>query len=201
MKKILTVVILAAFLVMPTFAFAKQIIADSELDAISAQVGSITTDMTATIFLKSRQLKSIATDGWNYWDSDHRYGDPHNSNADGYFDGSSNKNVGFGEYNQPGYIGYTEAYLTGGYIKRSGYMTTEVFPTMDPDKKSYVIKATMKDQSLDTGDVAVDFVVKLGKNTDLSDDQPALGRVHTQGIANTMNGSLTVYAHNNSFFD
>ena len=201
MKKILFLISTVIYLMLPLQSFAViTSIPDNELEGISAQIGSVTVRV-GHVLVQSANLKNISTDGWNYWDSDHRYGDPHNSNADGYFDGSSNKNVGFGEYNQPGYIGYTEAYLTGGYIKRSGYMTTEVFPTMDPDKKSYVIKATMKDQSLDTGDVAVDFVVKLGKNTDLSDDQPALGRVHTQGIANTMNGSLTVYAHNNSFFD
>jgi len=199
MKKIFTVVIIAALFIMPTFASAKQVITDSELDAISAQVGAITTDFADTFFVKSKKLRSVATDGWNYWDSDHRYPDAHRGNANGYFDTSSQKNVGFGEYNQPGYIWYTDAYLTGGEVRRYGYMTTEVFPTMDPNKKSYVIQATMYNQRIET-DFAVDAVVKLSKYTDLSDDQPALGRVHTQGVSNTASGSISVYAHNNSFF-
>ena len=200
MKRILATVIMSVFLIMPSLcSAAKQVITDGDLDTISAQIGSITIDFK-DIYIKDKQLKSISTDGWNYWDPDHGYADPHINNTDSYFNTEPQKNVGFGEYNQPGYIGYRDVYITGGLIKRSGSMTIEVFPTMDPNIKSYILKATLNNQSFDTGNIQIGAVVKMGKNNDLSDDQPALGRTLTQGVSATSNGTLTVYAHNNSFF-
>ena len=199
MKRILVTVIVAVFLMMPSLCSAAiQVITDDELEAISAQA-SITIQFTDS-YIKDKHLKSIATDGWNYWDADHDLPNPHLDNADGYFDTSSQKHVGFGEYDEPGYVGYTDVHVTAALIKRSGSITLEVFQTMDPNIKSYEVKATLNNQWFDTGDMQIDAVAKLGKNADLADDQPALGHVHTQGISAMSGGTVTVYAHNNSVF-
>jgi hypothetical protein len=200
-KRILFTVILTVFLIMPSLgSAAKQAITDSDLDAIAAQAGSITIDVTDEFFIKDKRLKYISTDGWNYWDPEHGFSDPHENNADGFFDTSSQERVGFGEYNQRGYVGYRDVFLKGGFVKRSGSITLEVFSTMDPNKKSYELKATVNNVVAVAGDVSISGVVKMGKYNDLSDDQPALGRVYTKGISSYSAGSLTVYAHNNSFF-
>ncbi|MFA5323910.1 MAG: hypothetical protein WC373_14660 [Smithella sp.] len=209
MKKILASVIAAAFFFMPSASSAKSSISDNDLGAIVAQAGSITITFD-DIYVKSKDLKSISTDGWNYWDGDHNVINPHLNNADGFFDGTPEdnpqQNPGFGEYNQIGYLGYADVKVTGGQVKRSGSMILEVFtPEDDPTDFNYSnvssrcrVDVKMIDQRIEAG-IGIEAAIKLGTTSDLSGNQ-YLGRVYTSGVSATTNGHLTVYAHNNSAF-
>ncbi len=197
MKKLLLALVIGSFLIIP-FVFsgsAKNVISDLDLDSISAQIGSVTIEFK-DIFVKSRQLKYISTDGWNFWDPDHQFPDPHTRNADGFFSTDPANSVGFEGYTDNGYIGYRDVFVTGGWVRRSGSMTMEVFPSMNPNVRGYELRQTINNFRYETlGDFGVDAVIKLGTNQDLSDDQPALGRVYMSGLSSTSNGVVTVYAH------
>jgi hypothetical protein len=197
LKKLLIALIIGSFLIIP-FVFsgsAKNVISDLDLDSISAQIGSVTIEFK-DIFIKSRQLKYISTDGWNFWDPDHQFPDPHVRNADGFFSTEPQNSAGFEGFTDNGFIGYTDVFVTGGWVRRSGSMTVEVFPSMNPNVRGYELRQTNNNFWYDTGDTfAVDAVIKLGTNQDLSDGQPALGRVYMKGISAMSNGTVTVYAH------
>ncbi|MCK7505244.1 MAG: hypothetical protein MZV70_14955 [Desulfobacterales bacterium] len=137
MKKLLIVLIIGSCLIIPFvfMRFCTNVILDLDLDSISAQIGSVTIEFK-DIFIKSRQLKSISTDGWNFWDPDHQFPDPHTRNADGFFstDPANNKSD-LKDTPMNGYIGYTDVFVTGGWVRRSGSMTMEVIPTNESQRK------------------------------------------------------------------
>lgn len=205
MKNIFQFILILALLSIPVQSYTVTTsISDDELSNISAQAGSITVRI-GHIVVESRTLKSISTDGWNYWDSDHdltnHLKDPHPNNASGYFDGNRNSNPqqhpGAGAYDEVGYVGYDQVRITGGTVVHSGSMSLEVVSTSDPHVMSGCkLDVLMNHSSLDAP-IAVEAVVKLSKTPDLSGDQ-ALGRVYTSGISQSMHGHLTVYAHTNS---
>lgn len=209
MKKILASVITAAFFLLPAASSAKSTISDNDLGSIVAQSGSVTITFD-DIYVKSKDLKSISTDGWNYWDEDHGLPNSHVNNADGFFDGTPEdnpqQNPGFGEYNQVGYLGYADVKITGGQVKRSGSMILEVFtPENDPTGFDYSnvssrcrVDVQMIDQRIEAG-IGIEAAIKLGTTSDLSGSQ-YLGRVYTSGVSATTSGHLTLYAHNNSAF-
>jgi hypothetical protein len=205
MKNLLKFILIVSFLIIPLHCFAAtSTISDGDLNNIVAQAGSITIRI-GTIEVASQSLKSIATDGWNFWDSDHditnHLQNPHPNNANGYFDNSSQTNPqkypGAGYYDKIGYVGYDEVYMTGGTIIHSGSMTLEVLSTNDPNiRQGCKLDVVMNNSSLNAS-IAVEAVIKLGKTPDFSDNQ-SLGRTYTSGITSNMNGHLSVYAHNNS---
>jgi hypothetical protein len=206
MKNLFKLILVFAFFIIPVQSFAvTSSISDGDLNNIVAQVGSITVRI-GEIPVASQSLKSISTDGWNFWDSDHditnHLRNPHPNNTDGNFNGTSDTNLqkypGAGSYDKIGYFGYDEIYLTGGTVIHSGSMTLEVVSTNDPNvRQGCKLDVVMNNSSINAP-IAVLAVVKLGKTPDFSDNQQALGRTYTAGITSTTNGHLTVYAHNNS---
>ncbi len=205
MKNIFQLILILAILGIPLQSYTVTTsISDSELSNISAQAGSITVRI-GHVVVESRTLKSISTDGWNYWDSDHdltnHLKDPHPQNASGYFDGNSSnnpqKNPGAGAYDEVGYIGYDQVRITGGTVIHSGSMSLEVVSTTDPHVMSGCKLEVLMNHSSLEAPIAVEAVVKLSQTPDLAGEQ-ALGRVYTSGISQSMHGHLTVYAHNNS---
>jgi hypothetical protein len=201
MKRILKFISIITFLIIPIQSFAVTTsISDSDLDGIAAQAGSITVRI-GQVIVESQNLKNISTDGWNYWDPDHNLTDPHPNNAAGYFDGTSETNPqkypGAGAYNQAGYVGYDEVYMTGGTIIHSGSMTLEVVSTSDPNVKSGSKMDVVMNNNSVYAPISVEAVIKLSPSPDLAGGQ-SLGRVYTGGISSTTNGHLTVYAHNNT---
>lgn len=167
MKKILAFAVLTMFVIMPSLSSAKiTSISDSDLGDISAQAGSITISFDDIILKNSvgnritnKTLKSVATDGYNYWDPNHGYESPYerperpypqtpnlgikNKNkypgkypGAGYFDQDGQTSPGPLGYVEPGYFGY-EAYLTtDGLVRRAGSMTMQVFEYGD-DSTTY----------------------------------------------------------------
>lgn len=203
MKNLVKFILVFAFFIIPVQSFAvTSSISDGDLNNIVAQVGSITVRI-GEIPVASQNLKSIVTDGWNYWDSDHditnHLRNPHPNNADDYFDEKPQKYPGAGSYSKTGYFGYDEVYLTGGTVIHSGSMTLEVVSTNDPNVRSGCKLEVVMNNSSINAPIAVQAVVKLGTTPDFSDHQQALGRTYTSGITSSTNGHLTVYAHNNSF--
>jgi hypothetical protein len=197
LKKILISLVIASFLIIPLvfISSAKNVISDLDLSSISAQIGSVTIEFK-DIFVKDRQLRYISTDGWNFWDPDHLFPDPHVLNSLGFFSTEPQTNTGFDGFTNSGYIGYTDVFVTGGWVRRSGSMTMEVFPSMNPNVSGYEMRTTTNNFSFTTlGNFGVDAVLKLGTSPELSDNQPALGRVYMSGISSTSNGIVTVAAH------
>lgn len=204
MKRILKLAVIIACLIIPLESLAATTtISDSELAGICAQVGSVTVKL-GEIPVDSQYLKSIATDGWNYWDPDHdrtnHFKNPHPNNAEGYFDGTTTTNPqkypGAKDYDEGGYFGYDEVYLTGGTVIHSGSMTMEVVSTNDPNVKSQCKLEVVLNNSTIDARIGVLAVLKLSQYEDLSGNQ-SLGRVYTEGIKSTSGGHLSVYANNN----
>jgi hypothetical protein len=224
MKKILAIVVTIAFLLMPSISPAKiTAITDSELSDISAQAGSITISFDDLILkdslgnvITNRMLKSIATDGYNYWDPDHQYDSPYFNlgiKADktkypgtGYFDQ---------EYQSQGFFGYEVYLTTDGLVRRSGSLTMQVveydadasdagfFETRNIWSRS-VLKVMVGYKDMegnvsdplfnDTGNMGILVILKLSESPDLSNGQ-TLGRIYTGRVTATTQGSVTVYAH------
>jgi len=180
MKKILgLVIVLVVFFLVPSFASAKTSIPDNDLGDVVAQYGSITITFD-DITIKSRSLVTTSTDGLHFWSYD-----PNNLN-----NGYHPKDTG------DAFFGIADVYLTGGLVERSGSMTVEVVYTSDINIKSHCkLNATLNDQRVYSSALAIEATVKLGTTPDLAGDQ-ILGRVYSKGIGSTVNGSLTVYAHN-----
>lgn len=203
--RLLKFISIIAFLIIPIQSFAVITnIPDNELEGISAQIGSVTVRM-GHILVESTNLKSISTDGWNYWDSDHdltnSLKNPHPNNAPGYFDGTSETNPqkypGVGKYDEVGYFGYDEVHLTGGTVVHSGSMTMEVVSTNNPNVRSGLkLDVVMNHSSLDAP-IAVEAVIRLSDTPDLTGDQ-SLGRIYTSGISQSQHGRISIYAHNNT---
>ncbi|MCX5850230.1 MAG: hypothetical protein NTW65_12385, partial [Deltaproteobacteria bacterium] len=100
---------------------------------------------------------------------------------------------------------YADVYLTGGLVKRSGSVTLECFNSKnDPTAFDYTnvsslsrLSVEINSMTIDTGSVSIDAAIKLGTTPDLAGNQ-YLGHTHTSGVSATTNGSLSVYAHNNT---
>ncbi len=206
MKNLIKFIIIFSLLMIPIQSFAlTSAISDNELDGVVAQAGSITVRI-GHIQVESQSLKSIVTDGWNYWDSDHditnHLRNPHPNNADDYFSGTSETNPqkypGAGFYDKIGYFGYDEVYMTGGTVIHSGSMTLEVVSTNDPNVRNGCKLEVVMNNSSIHAPIAIEAVVKLG-STPYFEDNQILGRAYTSGISSTTNGHLSVYAHNNTF--
>jgi hypothetical protein len=229
MKKILLLAVISALLIVPSLSSAKNAMTDSELGALYAQSGGtgVLTEGIAVgdaicsgnrcsfnvtfsdVNVKTQNLRSITTDGWNYWSvQQHGIFDFHTFNDErdpNYFGTRPQNHVGFGAYNQPGYVGYTDVTVIGGLVKRSGSLIIELSgPENDPTDLNYSnisskssIRAQINSLHVDTGDMAITAIVKLGSTPDLAGNQ-TLGRVYSSGVAMTTSGALTVYAHNNN---
>lgn len=202
MKKILILAVISVFFIIPSLASAKYVMTDTEMGSLIAQAGSGGTiadgdyvllngtpvgtnaickgdrcSFTVTfsdVRVRGQQLRTISTDGWNYWsDAQHGmpdysyrndpnslegrrnlgYFDPDSNTRVGYFDGTDEtnpqKNPGFGIYTSPGYFGYT-MYTTSGLVKRSGSIVTEISKDLpviapgDPDPYYWNLSMKMK---------------------------------------------------------
>lgn len=225
MKKILVFAILAAFFTIPSVSSAKVTsISDSDLGDISAQAGSITISLDDIILkdslgnrITNKTLKSVATDGYNYWDPNHGYESPY-SNLGIKTDKTKYPGTGYfdQEYESQGYFGY-EAYLTtDGLVRRSGSLTMQVFEyDADASDASFYenrniwsrcylkVMVGYRDMDglisdpliTDTGNMGILAVLKLSDTPDISNGQ-TLGRVYTGRVTATVQGAVTVYAHN-----
>jgi len=158
MKNIKLIFVIILFLIMPSLSHGKiSSIADSDLGNISAQDGSITISNDDLILrdnlgriITNKPLKSIATDGYNYWDPDHGYQNPYTNYGikndktkypgTGYFDKEllTHQPACSLGYCDPGYFGYGEVLLTtDGLVRRSGSITMQVFTIYDDDYDFY----------------------------------------------------------------
>jgi hypothetical protein len=219
MKKILFVAVISALLIVPSLSSAKSAMSDNELGAMFAQAGGIgvltegievgnaicsgnrcSFKVTfSDVYVKDQTLKFISTDGGNFWDPNHEVADHLNSFDDPAY---ANGHYGFDGYGEHGYAGYTEVTVKGGLVKRSGSMIIELAgPDHDPTSLNYdnipsksSIRVQINSLHIETGDMAITAVVKLGATPDLAGDQ-TLGRAYTQGVSMTNSGALTVYAH------
>ena len=66
MKKILSLIVISSFLLIPFQSFARSIVADSDLASFTAQSGSITITFN-DIYVASKALKTTSTDGLDFW--------------------------------------------------------------------------------------------------------------------------------------
>ena len=202
MKKILSLIVISSFLFIPFQSFARTIIADSDLASFTAQSGSITITFN-DIYVASKALKTTSTDGldfWNpNWDQANMVCDAYPCHADYYSqdhpDYENNMPLG-SAWPSKGYIGYTDVYVTGGLVQRSGYITLEVVALpYNSDLQSRCRLDVIINQTIKSG-LGVDATIKLGATSDLAGNQ-TLGRTYSQGIGATTSGSLSVYANNN----
>ena len=201
-------IVISSFLFIPFQSFARSIVADSDLASFTAQSGSITITFN-DIYVASKALKTTSTDGldfWNpHWDKANMVCGTYPCHADYYSqdhpDYENNwQGVGTTVWPEKGYIGYTDVYVTGGLVERSGYITLEVvaLPPGNPNILSQCRLDVIINQTIKSG-LGVDATIKLSPTSDLAGNQ-VLGRTYSQGIGATTTGSLSVYAHNNSLW-
>jgi hypothetical protein len=186
MKKILTAaVLIATFLIMPSVSSAQKVaIADSELNAISAQYAPVTVTFTDPIAVPgNNHLATTSTNFIDFWNN--------RVTTDAYF-------------------GMTDAYITDALFFRSGSITTQAFDIDPTDPRypttQYKIQVTINNLSISSSDMGFGMTLKLGTRADLttwngSTQMPdqVLGLNYTGGIAATVNGALSVYARNTTF--
>ena len=182
MKKVLSLVVLFAFLMMPPVSLAKSTaISDSDLEGIVAQSGSITITFD-NITVKSTDLKTTSTDFADFWG-------PHHAD---YF-GPAHPD--YEVQNSGAYFGYANVYLTGGEVERSGSITLEIVPTPDSNISTWGDRLNVDINSLTIrSSIGVEASIKLGTTPDLSGNQ-YLGYTYTSGVSATTDGKLYVYAH------
>jgi hypothetical protein len=195
MKKILALVVIFAFLIMPSVSLAKcTSISDSDLDGIVAQAGSITITFD-NITLKNTTLKTSSIDFADFWNPnwiDGKCVAGKMCHAD-YF-GQDNpdyeNNYNPTDLSTKGYFGYADVYQTGGLVERSGSVTLDVATAskLTTDVNSLTIRAN----------IGVEASIKLSTtNANFASSSQTLGIIYTAGITSTTNGSMTVYARNN----
>lgn len=214
MKKILSVVVVMMFVLIPVACFAKiSAIADSDLEGIYGQSGPIEITFN-DISVKDKTLRTTSTDGLDFWNPEYdplhgnfghadymleAYSTPNNSDYENNRQGQGHI---WTQYPNKGYFGMASVKLTGGKVYRSGSMILEVFtPENDPTSFDYTgissrcrLDVQLLNQRIDAN-IAVESVIKLSPNQDLSGGG-ILGRTYTSGVSMTNNGHLTVYARN-----
>jgi hypothetical protein len=207
MKKILSLIVISSFLFIPFQSFARSIVADSDLASFTAQSGSITITFN-DIYVASKALKTTSTDGldfWNpRWDQANMVCGTYPCHADYYSqdhpDYENNwQGMGTTVWPNKGYIGYTDVYVTGGLVERSGYIRLEVVANSDPNVWSRCQLNVIEINQTIKSHLGIDATIKLGPTSDLAGNQ-VLGRTYTSGVGATTTGSLSVYAHNNSLW-
>jgi hypothetical protein len=204
MRKVLASIIIAAFLFVPSLSSAKSIaISDSDLGAIAAQSGSITITFD-NITLNDKQLKTNSTDLADFWNPNWNNGKCDAGklcHADYYAldnpDYENNYNPS--DITTKGYFGYSDVYLTGGLVERSGSMTLEVVSTTESQSLSKV-NTTIHNLSI-KAHIGVGATIKLSAtNSDFASSSQILGRVYAAGISATTNGSVSVYARSGNTY-
>jgi hypothetical protein len=184
----------------PSMSFARcVVITDGDLSTIFAQDGFVTTPLT-DIIVKSTSI-FIFTDGWNYWDPNHKYGpSPHLKNAAWFFYGTPEnnpqKNPGSGVFDQKGYFGLG-TYIMGGLVERSGSVTIG-YPDMLVSSSQSACRLTiyLNNISIDAH-IGIDVDTMIGATPDSSKAQTILMHRHVEGLSiGNVSGSVTIYAHN-----
>ena len=197
--KTLILALIIVFFIVPSMSFARcVIITDGDLSAIFAQDGSITTSLT-DITVKNTS-KIIFTDGWNYWDPNHKYGpSPHLKNPAWFFYGTSEnnppKNPGSGVFDQKGYFGLG-TYIMGGLVERSGSITIE-YPDLMISSSQSASRLTINLNNISiNAHISIDIDTMIGETPDSSKAQILMHR-HVENLSiGKMSGSVTIYAHN-----
>ncbi|MGP8153646.1 MAG: hypothetical protein ACLQBQ_05815 [Smithella sp.] len=116
----------ASFFITPSLSFTRSpVMTDDDLGAVVGKSGSVTlTDYT----IQSTPLKSVLTDGLNYWETSNglRLSPYLINNAYWFFSGAPEnnppKNPGSGIFDTTGYFEY-DSYFTADLIKQSGSIT------------------------------------------------------------------------------
>jgi|YelNatPaOPRAMG01_1025707.scaffolds.fasta_scaffold93239_1 hypothetical protein len=195
MKKIFTLSIVVAMVLLPLLSSAKStVIADCELEGIFGQSGSIEITFN-DITVKDKTLRTTSTDLQDWWNPNY---DPDHGNyghADYMLEASPTPNNSDYEVHGSAYFGMASVKLTGGKIKRSGTITLEVIPDNDVTIAGRCKLDTQINQLKIEAGIAVESVIKLSPNQDLSGGG-VLGRTYTSGISVTNNGHLMIYARN-----
>jgi hypothetical protein len=203
LKKILSIIFISAFLLIPLLSFAKTAVSDNDLSSVTAQRGSIIVTFD-DIYVNSAALKTTSTDGLDFWNP--FYNPPDNYGHAAYY-GPENPDYennlffsGTDVWPQKGYVGYADVFVTGGTVQRSGYIRLEVVSTANPNVFSLCQLNVELNQTI-RSNLGIDATIKLGASrSDLVNGTQSLGRVYSQGIGATTVGSLSVYAHNNDLW-
>jgi len=188
MKKILaSVVLVAAFLIMPSVSLAQRVaISDDELNTVSAGTifsESVTVTYTGSVTIpgSSTHLSSTVTNFQDFW------GHKVDSNA---------------------WFGITDISVNDATFQRSGTITQGCIytddPTEMPDVPSMSKIQVAVHVSVSSSDMGLNQTLKLGTKSDLTTwtsdgntrlpDQ-VLGQTYTGGISATVNGELSIWAH------
>jgi hypothetical protein len=199
MKKFLTLAVITAFFILPSLCSARcVIITDGDLSTIFAKDGFVTTVLTD--FTLNSQSKLIFTDGWNYWDTNHKYEpSPHLKNAPGFFYGTPEKNPqknpGSGLFDQIGYLGLG-SYITGGLVERSGSVTVAYPDLLVSSAQSASRVTLLLDNISIDAHIGIDVELKIGSTPDPSNATTLMHKYFSNFSVEKINGSVTIYAHN-----
>ncbi len=205
MKKFLAFAVIASFLITPSLAFARSfVMTDDDLGAISGQSGSVTFTLT-DYTIQTTPLKSVFTDGWNYYNTDHGYWtSTYVNNRYRFFSGTPEddpqRNPGSGIFDTSGYFGYT-FYFTGGLIERSGSITLTPLNITFPDEEYYglnpgckLLKITFNSVSFDIPGMVM--VLMIGATPDPDTMEIIITRYRGNFSIGSVNGSVYVAARN-----